>query len=442
MAQQPNYGALSDYSLEQQKIDRARKYAELMQAQGQAPLGPTESVGGWAIRRSPMESVGKMAQALAGKSVAEQADADQKALSDKAREQGNTDVQNFMGALGGQEAREAIPAPPDELGGGPAAPAQAAIGAYSPEARQKALAIAMQSQNPMLQGAGSSMLADMLKPKEVKAYKPGDVLFQDGKQVGAIPAKPTEHVIDGKIYASGPNGLVEVGGPGAQQWGEPYQLGGQTVQKNNVTGQIRQAVNLPPQTRVNVNTDRSYFGNVAEGLAKQDVAAIDAARSAPQRIESARAVRQFLDKNPITGTFAEQRLSFEKGLATVGLIDGERVKNTETLASNLASQTLDAIKTSGLGSGQGFTDKDRQFLERAKSGNIEINAGTLRQLADLNEKAATVSLRRGNEIIKKLKGSNQMGQVGVGLDEIQEPTDTSGTNPVVNELLKKYNRKP
>jgi hypothetical protein len=174
-------------------------------------------------------------------------------------------------------------------------------------------------------------------------------------------------------------------------------------------------------TNVSVSTDKGYAGEIVKGLATQDLAAIDAGRAAPQRLENARNIKQILASNPITGTGAESRLAFEKTLATAGIIDGNRVKNTEDLVSLLASGTLDSIKTSGLGSGQGFTDKDRQFLEKAKSGNIEINAGTLGTLAELNEKAALASINRGNQVIEKLKTNPDMGKAGYGLEPIPVP---------------------
>jgi hypothetical protein len=200
-------------------------------------------------------------------------------------------------------------------------------------------------------------------------------------------------------------------------------------------------------SQVNVNTDKSYFGNVAEGLAKVDVGAIDAGRSAPERVASSRRVREVLATSPITGTGAEARLSLNRALATAGLIDGTNVANTEVLASTLASQTLDAIKTSGLGAGQGFTDKDRQFLERAKSGNIEMTPQALGILADLNEKAALASIRRANSVIGKLRSSPQAGAMGQGLDMIPEPTvppivrrQPGQAAPSIDDLVKKYAR--
>ena len=185
-------------------------------------------------------------------------------------------------------------------------------------------------------------------------------------------------------------------------------------------------------TAVNVNTDKSYFSNVAEGLAKNDVTLIDAARSAPDRIASSKRVREVLLQNPITGTGAEMRLSLNKALVTAGLVDGKTVADTETLASTLASQTLDAIKTSGLGSGQGFTDKDRAFLERAKSGSIEMNAESLRRIADLNERQARSTIQRGNAIITKLRGSTQAGAMGQQLDIVQEPEAFTGKESTIS----------
>ncbi len=181
-----------------------------------------------------------------------------------------------------------------------------------------------------------------------------------------------------------------------------------------------------PATNVNVNTERSYFGNVAEGLAKSDASTIEAARSAPERVTSARRVIETLKQNPITGTGANLRLSLDKALSTAGLIDPSRTQATENLMSSLAAGTLDSIRTSGLGAGQGFTDKDREFLERAKSGNIEINAQTLGDLARLNERAGLASIEKGNQTIKRLKKAPGMSGLQSQLEEIAVPESGGG----------------
>lgn len=171
---------------------------------------------------------------------------------------------------------------------------------------------------------------------------------------------------------------------------------------------------------VSVATERGYSGRMAQGLAEQDLAVIDAARGAPERARSAREVLRILEtEKPITGSLAEQRLAIDKALSTAGVVDGKSVESTENLVSLLASQTLDAIKTSGLGSGQGFTDKDRAFLEKARSGNITINADTLKYLARLNERSALASVAKGRKVAERVKNDPNFGSVGQTLlDEL------------------------
>ncbi len=73
----------SDYTSEQADIERRRKMAELLQQQGQTPMGPTESVGGWAIQKSPLEGLGKMLQSYSGAKGQKQATEEEKALGRK-----------------------------------------------------------------------------------------------------------------------------------------------------------------------------------------------------------------------------------------------------------------------------------------------------------------------------------------------------------------------
>jgi hypothetical protein len=304
--------------------------------------------------------------------------------------------------------------------------------------------------------AGAIPLPDYLKSTMPRQMEFGKIDPKD-----YTPESLRAAVASGDYTQLVPVRKMEVG-PGGQAF-NPYSLQpGQVLNDPNKPFMIGQGGQLVPNTpyqqyetgkaragasQVNVNTDKSYFGNVAEGLAKVDVGAIDAGRSAPDRIASARRVKEVLATNPITGTGAEARLSLNRALATAGLIDGTNVANTEVLASTLASQTLDAIKTSGLGSGQGFTDKDRAFLERAKSGNIEMTPQALGTLADLNERAAVASIRRANSVIGKLRQSPQAGAMGQGLDMIPEPTvppvvrrQPGQAAPSIDDLVKKYAR--
>ena len=54
-----------------------------------------------------------------------------------------------------------------------------------------------------------------------------------------------------------------------------------------------------------------------------------------------------------------------------------------------------------------------------------------------SEKAARASIPRANAVIGKLKGSKEMGNVGVGLEEVPMP-GAGGGNSTIDELIRKY----
>ena len=72
---QMNPAYMLDPSLygDQQAIDQQRQLAQLLMTQGLTSPGGTESVGGVAIRRSPFEGAGRLAQLLSGQSLQGQA---------------------------------------------------------------------------------------------------------------------------------------------------------------------------------------------------------------------------------------------------------------------------------------------------------------------------------------------------------------------------------
>jgi hypothetical protein len=246
------------------------------------------------------------------------------------------------------------------------------------------------------------------------------------KQYHALPP-------DASLYTIGPDGkpAIALTNPKAQKpvdsWRAltPEEASARQIPKNgqgyqiNQFGEIKAFGSMPPVTNVNVSADKGYASNIAEGLAKQDLEMINAARSAPERLASARRVKALLAQSPITGAGADWRLAFEQGLATSGFKNGDTAMTTESLASELAGQTLDAIRTSGLGAGQGFSNADREFLALAKGGKINLTSGTLMRLATLNERAAALHINRGNKIIERIRKSP--GMKNISIDDIEMP---------------------
>jgi hypothetical protein len=172
-------------------------------------------------------------------------------------------------------------------------------------------------------------------------------------------------------------------------------------------------------TNVTVNAGGKKFNEIfASKAAEKDVEMLDIARKAPDLAERANSVLEILDTGKVvTGTGADFRLGFGKALGLVGGSDQETIANTESLVTELASTTLDAIKASGLGSGQGFTDKDRAFLEKAKAGQISLEESTIRRIAILNHRAAEKSAERWNKRVKEIPDSALEG-TGITRDPI------------------------
>ena len=64
-AQAPAYNLLApDIGAQQAQVTRQQRLADMLREQSLAPMGGTDVVGGWAIKKSPFEALGKMAQAL------------------------------------------------------------------------------------------------------------------------------------------------------------------------------------------------------------------------------------------------------------------------------------------------------------------------------------------------------------------------------------------
>jgi hypothetical protein len=122
----------------------------------------------------------------------------------------------------------------------------------------------------------------------------------------------------------------------------------------------------------------------------------------------------------IAGPFADIRLLVARGLNVAGANNDEVISNSERLISSTAQQTLDAIRGSGLGLNQGFTDKDREFLQQIAGGKIDFQPKTLRDLAELQFKAAQQSVNVWNARSSKIPKSALEG-TGISSEPLPIP---------------------
>lgn len=211
----------SPYAAEENEILRRQKMAELLQQQSMAPTNNNEMAGGWVIRKGPWEGLAKAAQGLFGGLSQQQADEKRKELLKQMQGDYSADRSAMMTALQGKPADPGVDDP--TAGYSPPIAAQAP----NPQALQT-----MDFKSPMFQQIQAQNLMQQLKPREPRVVGEGGVLLgPDNKPIfenkkDFKPDKP------------------------ADKWGEPYNLNGALVQKNEANGQIRTAVTREPQVRV------------------------------------------------------------------------------------------------------------------------------------------------------------------------------------------------
>lgn len=184
-------------------------------------------------------------------------------------------------------------------------------------------------------------------------------------------------------------------------------------------------------TRLNIpiNTEKTYGGAMAGEIAKLDVAKYNTAAKAPQVLENVARTKAILSEgNVLTGALANPQqavLAYGQALGVTGKDTNEILSNTQMLAAARAGATLDAISASGLGSGQGFSNKDREFLEQAKLGNVKYTRETLLRQADLEERVARESVKAWNTRLQQIPASSREP---LGLQPIELPEAMPGTS--------------
>lgn len=198
-------------------------------------------------------------------------------------------------------------------------------------------------------------------------------------------------------------------------------------------------------SNVNISTgvERKYGEIFGTEAAKGDMALLDIARKAPEQAADANRILD-LAKNPkiFTGTAAELKMNLAKALNMTGATDLESAANTEALISGMSKATINAIKASGLGAGQGFTDKDLKFLQSVAGGNVTLEKAQIIRLAELQHKAAEASARKWEDRKKNIPKTALEG-TGLEKETITVPPlgaqpGAVGVPPDIADLLNKH----
>jgi hypothetical protein len=179
-------------------------------------------------------------------------------------------------------------------------------------------------------------------------------------------------------------------------------------------------MNMPP-------VESAYNAAFGKGIAEQDLSLKNIAEGAKATVGNIGRQKEILESgNFFSGKAANvqnELANFGTALGVVGKNGQEKAANTQSLISGGAGITLDSIKGSGLGAGQGFTDKDLRFLEDAKSFKITFNKENIARVLDLQEKAAIEGAKKWNSRQSSIQKS---ATVPINVGQIDVPTPYSG----------------
>jgi len=156
-------------------------------------------------------------------------------------------------------------------------------------------------------------------------------------------------------------------------------------------------------SNISMSTEKKYGERFGGLIAEADAGKLTAAEKAPQLAESANRIIGIVQQgNVFTGPAADIKLNIARALNVAGANNQDKIANTESLIAASGQSTLDAIKSAGLGTGQGFTDKDLKFLQGIAGGTIGLTSQTLTELATLQHRAASRSADAWNKRSQQL----------------------------------------
>lgn len=432
-----NPGVLDPTNPEAVQIMRRQKMAEQLLAQGQEPLNG-QMVSGHYVAPSWTQYLAKGLNAYLGAKGIKDATDEQQALAEKLRAQNQEEISKFTGLLQGKPA---ITLPEGEQG--PVLPAQA------PD-MNAAMQFAAKSQNPMLQqfGLQSSLTNAQTQMQQQQAEKMRLKVAQMWQAAGGdpqkalamgMPADMVKQFAESKNFGKekgirvGDSLLGEYSGSTigtAPNPNKPFNADGtpnHAFQEYELKKAEKSGTKVSNQVSV-AGPENKYNQQIGEGLAKDSLATIDIAKAAPEVVNNARSIKAALDAGAMTGTGAETRLAVQKAAETMGLVEPGKAATTQQLMSGLSKLTLSGVKTSGLGAGNGFTDKDREFLNAAISGSIADTPANLRRVADLSERIAIANHAKGAKLLERWNSNKSLSPVAqdVQLDPLPQAQSSTG----------------
>lgn len=381
-------------------LERQKKLADLLQARAlEQPQG--QMVSGRFVAPSLVQQLAPLANAYMGRKAGEDVESKQAKLANLIRGQNVAETKDILETMYGKQGvvgnlplegtNQAIGSLEEPMGNYVAP--QAAV---TPD-KMSALLKSLNAQSTGGQSLAPTILAQLNAKPAFHTVAPGASLLQETpsgvKPVFTAP-KETEQPPEIKLALALDRTLPRDPNTWTQKDADQA--------KQSVITYMREK--RPVNINTNVNTgEKEYdkvFGNV---VANQDAALKSSAENAPSVLESIKRQQDLLAKGDvITGFGANQRLDLARLGKQLGFTDKNVVADTQQFYAGRAGSTLDSIKSSGLGAGNGFTNSDRDFLEKAKLGGITYDAESLRRQLKIEENVNKAIVGRYNQRVQEM----------------------------------------
>lgn len=393
-----------DMQLQQQQLLRQQAIADALRKQSLEPMGDTQVINGWAVKKSPMEGLSKLAQAVSAGYVQNKTNERQMALATKLREQGVTDMNGVMGALQGSEAKPAAFTPDTFDSADKAATFPEAqyndTAAVAPD-KQKAMALALQSQNPMVQGIGSKLLEQSMKGSEGVNINGQMVDKFSGKVMGTMIPKQDE------AFTLGDTRYGADGKPKAQ-YNDPNKPFNADGTPNAGYQKFEISKHKAGATSVSVKTDVKTGESLAAQVGPMMKDSTSIAEGAVKQVDAANRVIRAMDAgNAITGPGATLRLKgaqISQMLGVGGKDEAEKIANTRETIRGFAELTLQGRQQMR---GQGaITESEGVLAEKAMSGKVDdLTAPEIKQLAAASKRSAKFNYAEHTRKLKVMQSN-------------------------------------
>lgn len=358
-------GALPpDMMAAQADIARKNRLAQALLQQG---LGGPQPVSG---RISPLAALASVFQAGMGSRMQKGVEEQQQLLAHQLGQRRQTQLRDYFSTKAGTPdvTLDAVEeGPPLIRPGRPGNP-------------QLAATMAIGSDNPMLQKLGLQDMEDLAKkalsPKDMaeiaKWATPESVLkFVKNNDPSVLQARPEFKSVgpvggtwDGKTFSPQVDNT--------EKWGEPFSRPGadgqpDLYQRNERTGQVRKLDNSTRITNVVGERVSEHAGKKGiDAFHKRAEESMGEAKAARADLTTLNDALRLYNEGIRTGSFTGGRNALAKMAETFGLIDPDtKTGNTDLFIRFMAERVLANAKT--LGSGSGFSNTDRDFLEKIKS---------------------------------------------------------------------------